>query len=138
MFDADTRILLVEDTDITRAIVKKMLEKMGFKRVTETSNGAQAWGEIQHAVETNSPFRVVIADWNMPEMSGMDLLKKVQENPVMRSVPFIMLTSNTDKDQVVEAIRAGVSLYLAKPFPASALERKIKEGWDFSQRKKAG
>ena len=137
MFDSETRILLVEDTDITRAIVKKMLEKMGFKRITESSNGAQAWGEIQRGVETNSPFRVVIADWNMPEMNGMDLLKKVQGTPAMKSAPFIMLTSNTDKDQVVEAIKAGVSLYLAKPFPASALERKLKEGWEHSQRKKA-
>jgi two-component system chemotaxis response regulator CheY len=137
MFDAETRILLVEDTDITRAIVKKMLEKLGFKRVTETCNGAQAWGEVQQAAETNNPFRVIIADWNMPEMTGLELLKKVQATPVMRSAPFIMLTSNTDKDQVVEAIRAGVSLYLAKPFPPSALERKLKEGWEFSQRKKA-
>jgi two-component system, chemotaxis family, chemotaxis protein CheY len=138
MFDVETRILLVEDTDITRAIVKKMLEKMGFKRITETPNGSLAWNEIRRAIENGSPYGVIIADWNMPEMTGVQLLSMIQTIPSMRRTPFIMLTSNTDKDQVVEAIRAGVNLYLAKPFPASALERKIKEGWDMSQRKIAG
>jgi two-component system, chemotaxis family, chemotaxis protein CheY len=138
MFDTDTKILVAEDTDITRAIVRKMLEKMNFKHVTEVPNGALAWQEIERSVTANSPYRIVIADWNMPEMNGIDLLKRMQMVPQLRSTSFILLTSNTEKDHVVEAIKSGVSIYLAKPFAASALERKIKEAYAFLNNRKAG
>ncbi len=138
MFDLETPIILAEDTDITRTIVRKMLEKMGFKKITEAVDGAKAWDEIERAVRLDAKYRLVIADWNMPQVNGLQLLQKMQANSSMRSIPFILLTSNTDKDQVVEAIRAGVGSFLAKPFPPSALERKLKEAWDLSQRRKAG
>ena len=137
MFPLETRILLAEDTEITRAIMKQMLAKLGYKRVTEVENGVQAWEEIERAIRSQSPFRLVIIDWNMPQMNGIELLKKIQSYEETRGLPFILLTSNTDKDQVIEAIRSGVTIYIAKPFPAAVLEKKLKEAWDFSQKQKA-
>lgn len=136
MFPAETRILLAEDTEITRAILKQMLGKLGYKRVTEVENGVAAWDEIERSIRSQSPYKLLIVDWNMPQMNGLDLLKKIHSFEETRNISFILLTSNTDKEQVVEAIKAGVSVYIAKPFPAAVLEKKLKEAWDFSQKKR--
>ena len=129
MFELGTKILLAEDIDITRTIVKKMLEKMGFKNVTDVPNGLIAWEEIQKSIKL-IPYQLVLANWNMPEINGIELLNKIQALPRMRSTPFLLFTSNIEKDQVVHAIQQGVSIYLSKPFAAAALEQKLKEAWD--------
>lgn len=136
MFDKDTRILLVEDTDITRSIEKRMLEKFGYRKITEIGNGTMAWEELERAQKARNPYHLVIADWNMPGMNGLELFKKIHSDPNLKSTCYIMLTSNIEKEHVVEAIRSGVTCYLAKPFSAAALERKIREAWEFSQKKK--
>ena len=137
MFPIETRILLAEDTEITRAIMKQMLSKLGYKRVTEVENGITAWEEIERALRSQNPFRLAIIDWNMPQMNGIELLQKIQSYEETRGLPFILLTSNTDKSQVIEAMRSGVVNYIAKPFPAAILQKKLKEAWEFSQKKKA-
>lgn len=136
MFPVESRILLAEDTEITRAILKQMLGKLGYKRVTEVDNGVAAWDEIERSIRSQSPYRLLIIDWNMPQMNGIELLKKLQSFEETRSMSFILLTSNTEKEQVVEAIQSGVSVYIAKPFPAAVLEKKLKEAWEFSQKKR--
>lgn len=136
MFPLETRILLAEDTEITRAIMKQMLGKLGYKRVTEVENGVAAWEEIERSIRAQSPFRLLIIDWNMPQMNGIELLKKLQSFEETRNIAFILLTSNTEKEQVMEAIQSGVNVYIAKPFPAAVLEKKLKEAWDFAQKKR--
>ena len=136
MFPADTRILLAEDTEITRAILKQMLQKLGFKRISEVDNGAAAWEEIERALRSQSPFKLAIIDWKMPQMDGLELLKRIQSYEETKNLPFILLTSNTDKEHVVTAIKAGVTSYIAKPFPVAVLEKKLKEAWEFSQKKR--
>ena len=130
MFPPDTRILLAEDTEITRAILKQMLQKLGYKRISEVDNGLAAWEEIERALRSQSQFKLAIIDWKMPGLNGLELLKKIQSYEETKSLPFILLTSNTDKEHVVEAIKSGVTAYIAKPFPVAVLEKKLKEAWD--------
>ncbi len=138
MFPYDTKILLAEDTDVTRAVIHKMIYKLGYTNVTQVADGLNAQREIEKAVALRKPFQLVISDWNMPEYTGLALLKKCRSDSVMYQVPFVILTSNNEKDQVMEAIRAGVSSYLAKPFTVEVLDKKLREAWVISQRKKAG
>lgn len=138
MFPYDTKILLAEDTDVTRAVIHKMIYKLGYTNVTQVSDGLTAQREVERAAALKKPFQLIISDWNMPELTGLALLKKVRSDAQMHWVPFLILTSNNEKDQVLEAIRAGVSSYLAKPFTIDTLDKKLREAWAQSQKKKAG
>lgn len=137
MFPHDTKILLAEDTDVTRAIIMKMIAKLGYTNVMQVADGAAAKIEIDKAVAAKKPFQLIISDWNMPELSGLALLKKLRGDAAMHAVPFVILTSNNEKEQVMEAIRAGVNAYLAKPFTVEVLERKIAECFAATHKKKA-
>lgn len=127
-------ILLVEDTEITLRILAQMLAQLGFTNVTEATDAHQAWNRMQEALQQGQPFGAVLCDWNMPGMSGLDLLRKMNGAPQLAGTPFVLLTSNTDKSQVMEAMRAGVAHYLAKPFPLEALRKKLKEAVEGARR----
>lgn len=137
MFENDTRILLAEDTEITRTITRKMLNKMGFSRITETHDGTTAWAECEKALGNKKPFQLVIADWNMPGLNGIELLQRMGATEGMRNTPFILLTSNIEREHVVEAIRSGVVHYVAKPFTTISLQKKMLECWEYNRKKKA-
>lgn len=136
MFPYDTHILLVEDTEITRRIVHKMLYKLGFTHIREAADGVEAREEIDKSLSIGKPFQLIISDWNMPNYTGLQLLKHVRADSRTAWIPFVILTSNTEKEYVIEAIRAGVTNYLAKPFPVEVLEKKIRETWDATQKKR--
>ena len=138
MFPYDTKILLAEDTDVTRAVIHKMIYKLGYANVTQVSDGLAAQREVERATALKKPFQLIISDWNMPELTGMALLKKVRSEAQSHSVPFLILTSNNEKEHVLEAIRAGVTSYLAKPFTIETLEKKLSDAWAQTQKKKAG
>lgn len=137
-FPLDTRVLLVEDTEITRRIVSKMLEKMGFAHRSVVQNGKQALQRLEEASDVGRPFGLVLADWKMPEMTGMELLHRIRRSRELRSTPVVMLTTNVKKEQVMDAIAAGVTNYLAKPFVMEDLEKKLEETWFLLHRKKTG
>jgi len=136
MFPPTTRILLAEDTEITRTVIHKMINKLGFTDVTLVADGRTATREIEAAMAAGKPFELIISDWNMPEETGLLLLKRVKKEPKTKHLPFILLTSNNEKEQVLEAIRSGVTNYLSKPFSLEVLERKLKETWELIQKKK--
>lgn len=114
MFKPDTRILVVDDMLTMRKIIKKSLTELGLTQVTEAENGAVAWEKVQQSAA--SQFQLIISDWNMPQMTGIEFLKKVREFPHTKDLPFLLLTAESEKSQVVEAIQAKVSGYLVKPF----------------------
>jgi len=126
MFSPDTRILVVDDMMTMRKLVRKALTELGFSNIMEAPDGEQAWAKINDTVAINSPFQLIICDWNMPNMKGIDLLKKVRASSAMKAVPFILLTAESEKDQVVEAMAAGVSEYLLKPFTKDTLGEKLR------------
>ncbi len=134
MFDPKTRILVVDDMMTMRKLVMKNCKDLGFSDFTEAANGALAWEAIAAA---NPPFGLIISDWNMPNTSGLDLLKRVRSDSRFGKLPFIMVTAETDKAQIIQAIQSGVTDYVVKPFTAEALRDKIQSAYNKTAGKKA-
>ncbi len=126
MFAPDTRILIVDDMVSIRELLRASLSALGFKHVTEAEDGLQAYKVL---IDRNTPgqqFQLVISDWNMPNLSGLDFLKKVRATPEFAQLPFLLVTSEAERDQVTEAVLAGVSQYVVKPFSTKIMEEKLK------------
>ena len=122
MFDLSTRILVVDDMMTMRKLVSKVCKEIGFTDLTEAADGGKAWEAMQAA---NPPFGLVISDWNMPNTTGLDLLKRVRSDSKYGRTPFVLVTAESEKHQIVEAIKAGVSNYVVKPFTPEQLKEKL-------------
>ena len=122
---ADIKILVVDDMTTMRKIIKNMLAQIGFTNITEADDGATAWPMIQTASNEGQPFEFIISDWNMPQMSGLDLLKNVRATKGMEKLPFLMITAEAEQANVVVAVKAGVSNFIVKPFSPQTLKEKI-------------
>jgi two-component system chemotaxis response regulator CheY len=114
------RILVVDDFSTMRRIVKNILQQLGFANIEEAEDGKVALGKLQ-----NNQFDFIISDWNMPNMMGIDLLREVRGDEKLKAIPFLMVTAESNKENVVQAVQAGVSNYIVKPFTADALETKL-------------
>lgn len=114
------KILVVDDFSTMRRIVKNLLRDLGFSNTHEADDGTTAWPMLQ-----NGDFDFVVTDWNMPGMSGIDLLKKIRADERLKSVPVLMVTAEAKRDQIIAAAQAGVNGYVVKPFTAAALKEKI-------------
>jgi two-component system, chemotaxis family, chemotaxis protein CheY len=114
------KILLVDDSTTMRRIQKNTLEKLGHTDVTEAGDGAEAITKLQ-----GGGFELVLMDWNMPNMTGIDALKKIKADPALQAVPVIMVTSESEKSRILEAIQSGAANYVVKPFQAETLAEKI-------------
>lgn len=125
MFKLDTKILVVDDMLTMRKIITKNLKEYGFSKIEEADDGATAWPALEHALQVNQPFQLVLSDWNMPGMKGIDLLKKVREDARFKKLPFLLITAESEKSQVIEAIKLDVSDYIVKPFTAQHLKDKL-------------
>jgi two-component system chemotaxis response regulator CheY len=122
---ADIKILVVDDMTTMRKIIKNMLTQTGFTNISEADDGATAWPLIQGAIKDGVPFEFIVSDWNMPQMSGLDLLKNVRSTPGLEKLPFLMITAEAEQGNVVIAVKAGVSNFIVKPFSAQVLKDKI-------------
>lgn len=118
----DMRILLVEDFATIRRIIRNLLADLGYTNVSEAEDGMAALPMLH-----NQRFDLLITDIVMPEMSGMELLKAVRADHQLENLPVLMLTSDANRDKIIEAAKAGVSAYIVKPFTAAMLESKIKQ-----------
>jgi two-component system chemotaxis response regulator CheY len=105
-----------------RKLVSKSCKEIGFTDITEAADGAKAWEAMSAA---NPPIGLVISDWNMPNTSGVDLLKRVRADGKYGKTPFILVTAEAEQHQIVEAVKAGVSNYVIKPFTTEGLKEKI-------------
>lgn len=114
------KILVVDDFSTMRRIVKNLLRDLGFSNTHEADDGTTAWPMLQ-----NGDFDFVVTDWNMPGMSGIDLLKKIRADDRLKTVPVLMVTAEAKRDQIIAAAQAGVNGYVVKPFTAAALKEKI-------------
>lgn len=129
MFPLSTRILVIDDMQSIRDLVKAQLRSMNFNEILETDNGENGWNMINAELKAPMPIQLVISDWNMPKMNGLDLLKKVRANGPTADLPFVLLTSEAEREQVTEAVMAGVSQYIVKPFSSKIFEDKLKGAW---------
>jgi two-component system chemotaxis response regulator CheY len=120
MFPADTNILVVDDMLTMRKLVVKSLKELGFSNFVEATNGAEAYEKL-----AATPIQLIISDWNMPQTTGLDLLKRIRAEAKTAHLPFIMVTAEAEKSQIVEAVQAGVSNYVVKPFTTQSLKEKL-------------
>lgn len=113
-------ILVVDDFSTMRRIVKTCLKQLGFENITEAEDGQIALSKLQ-----SQEFKLIISDWNMPNMMGIDLLKAVRATENLKAIPFLMVTAEAQKENVIEAAKAGVSNYIVKPFTSDQLQGKL-------------
>lgn len=129
MFPLDSRILIADDVPSIRDLVKSQMKALGFKHIIEVGDGEQALQVLTNNQMAGTPIQLVISDWNMPKMTGLELLRQVRASSKWANLPFVLLTSESERDQVTEAILAGVSQYIVKPFAAKTFEEKLKGVW---------
>jgi two-component system chemotaxis response regulator CheY len=120
-FDKQMRILVVDDFASMRQIVRKSLSALGFDNVSEAAGALDAVRKI----EAGEEYDFIISDWNMPNMTGLELLTYIRGSERMGRVPFLMITAEAQRENIIQAAKAGVSQYIVKPFTADALQQKL-------------
>lgn len=118
--DKSIKILIVDDFSTMRRIIKNLLRDLGFTNTSEADDGSTALPMLK-----GGDFDFLVTDWNMPGMTGIDLLKAVRSDPKLASLPVLMVTAEAKRDQIVEAAQAGVNGYVVKPFTAQTLKEKL-------------
>ncbi len=119
---SNKRVLLVDDLANVRRVMKRILKQIGFTKVTEADDGSTALAELE-----KREVDLIISDWNMPKVSGLELLKAVRSDESMKDTPFLMVTVEAQKDNVLEAVQAGVTNYIVKPFTAEDIKEKLEQ-----------
>lgn len=120
--DKNMKILIVDDFSTMRRIIKNLLRDLGFSNTHEADDGVTALPMLR-----SGDYDFLITDWNMPGMSGIDLLRAVRADDKLASLPVLMVTAEAKRDQIIEAAQAGVNGYVVKPFTAQALQEKIEK-----------
>ena len=119
-YNPNMRVLVVDDFSTMRRIVKNILRQLGFNNVVEADDGTTAW-----EVLNKDNINFIVSDWNMPNMTGIEALKAIRANPKTAAVPVIMVTSESEKSRILEAVQAGASNYIVKPFTPDVLREKL-------------
>ena len=130
MFPTSTKILIVDDIQSLRDLLKAYLRRLGYWNIEEFVDGQDALDALWGAQQKNEPFGLVISDWNMPTMTGLELLKRVRMVPDWKNLPFLLLTTESEKARIVEAVQAQVSNYMVKPIDEETLKEKIVKAWE--------
>ena len=118
--DKNMKILIVDDFSTMRRIVKNLLHDLGYTNTHEADDGKTAWPMLQ-----TGDFEFVVTDWNMPGMTGIDLLKNIRGEPRLAALPVLMVTAEAQREQIIDAAKAGVNGYIIKPFTAVTLKEKL-------------
>lgn len=129
------RVLVVDDMMTMRKIVSKACRDAGATEVIEAADGALAWTKVMESEK--APFDMIISDWNMPNATGIDLLKRVRADGRFKHLPFILVTAESEAPQIAEALKAGADNYVVKPFSPAILKTKIEETLIRKQKKAA-
>lgn len=117
------KLLVVDDSSTMRRIIKNTLQRLGFDDVLEAEHGVEAWQIMERTPDIN----VLITDWNMPEMNGLELVRKVRAEKKYENMPIIMVTTEGGKAEVITALKAGVNNYIVKPFTPQVLKEKLED-----------
>lgn len=129
MFQRSTHILVVDDSLNIRRLVIDCLNRLGFTKIASAEDANEAMGKLTFFSETPTPIDLILADLNMPGPSGLDFLKQVRANPKFTQLPFLLVTTESEKGAVIEAATNGVSGYIVKPFSVEILAKRLKEAW---------
>ena len=120
--DKNMKILIVDDFSTMRRIIKNLLRDLGFTNTVEADDGITAI-----PILNSGSIDFLVTDWNMPGMTGIDLLRHVRADEKLRNLPVLMVTAEAKREQIIEAAQAGVNGYVVKPFTAQALKEKIEK-----------
>lgn len=122
MADPNTKFLVVDDFSTMRRIVRNLLKELGFTNVEEAEDGVDALSKLR-----GGNFQFVVSDWNMPNMTGIELLRAIRADASLKHLPVLMVTAEAKKENIIEAAQAGASGYVVKPFTAATLDEKLKK-----------
>jgi two-component system, chemotaxis family, chemotaxis protein CheY len=123
--DLNMKVMIVDDFATMRRILRNILKQIGFKNIIEADDGKNALKELK-----KEKVDLIMCDWNMPEMPGIELLKNVRSDDKLKDIPFVMVTAEAQKDNIVEAVKSGVSNYVVKPFTAETITEKLNKVFD--------
>lgn len=114
------KILVVDDFPTMRRIVRSLLRELGFSNIEEAEDGQQALAKLKEG-----GIELIVSDWNMPNMDGLEMLKQVRADAALKDIPVLMVTAEAKKENIIAAAQAGASGYVVKPFTAATLEEKL-------------
>lgn len=117
-----TRFLVVDDFSTMRRIVRSLLKELGFNDVTEAEDGVQGLAKLRAG-----SFDFVVSDWNMPNMTGVEMLRQIRADVKLKHLPVLMVTAEAKRENIIEAAQAGASGYIVKPFTAGVLDEKLQK-----------
>ncbi len=120
MADKNLKFLVVDDFSTMRRIVRNLLKELGYTNVDEAEDGVVALQKLK-----SGNYQFVVSDWNMPNMTGIDLLRAIRADAALRHLPVLMVTAEAKKENIIAAAQAGASGYVVKPFTAATLEEKL-------------
>lgn len=120
MVDKGIKILVVDDFPTMRRIIRNLLKELGFENVDEAEDGVIGLEKLR-----NGGFQLVVSDWNMPNLDGLEMLKQIRADASLASLPVLMVTAEAKKENIVAAAQAGANGYVVKPFTAATLEEKL-------------
>ena len=124
VMDTGINVLVVDDMSAMRKILKTLLNQLGFKNIDEAEDGKQALEKLR---QNPDKYGLVITDWNMPNMTGIELVQAIRSDEKLKHLPVLMVTAEAKKENVLMAIKAGVNNYIVKPFTAETLKQKIEQ-----------
>jgi two-component system chemotaxis response regulator CheY len=116
------KILVVDDFSTMRRFIRNILDQLGYREVEEADDGDSALEKLR-----GTRFDLVIADWNMPRMNGLDLVRAIRADEGLKTIPVLMVTAEASKENIIEAVKSGVSGYVVKPFSSDVLKEKIEK-----------
>lgn len=123
--DKQPKLLIVDDSEAIREVLRCYFDELGFKEIVLAADGMEAWRKILLQHEKDDPFGLIVSDWNMPKMSGIELLDNLRNDPNVGGTPLYLITTNRDKNCIVDAIKKGVSGYLIKPVNYNHIQEKF-------------
>jgi two-component system chemotaxis response regulator CheY len=120
--DLNMKVLIVDDFATMRRILRNILKQIGFTDINEADDGSTALKELK-----KEKYDLILSDWNMPEMPGIDLINAIRADDELKGIPFVMITAEAQKDNIIGAVKAGVNSYVVKPFTAETIGEKLKK-----------
>lgn len=125
MLPVQTPVLIVDDSETALQYLEGLVRGLGFQSISSARDGAEALAKLETQALQKQPIGLVLADWNMPGMTGIELLRTLRNSAQHAELPFIMITADSEMDMIVQAISAGVSSYIVKPVTAEGLRSKL-------------
>lgn len=133
MADKNMKFLVVDDFSTMRRIVRNLLKELGYTNVDEAEDGIAGLNKLK-----GSNFEFVVTDWNMPNMTGIDMLRAIRADASLKHLPVLMITAEAKKENIIEAAKAGANGYIVKPFTAATMEEKLEKIFQNLEKAKGG